>query len=216
MRSPSQTPRVCAVLMALLCLAVAIPTPGAAQPAARPYYVIGAGYARPVGPEHFYDYWKDGFTVCAAYGTPLRTDVVLQIGADVSRFGVEAERVMKGVGVSPTESSIDGGDATVVMISGAVRYFPESKQSVPLYVLGGLSMAFSHIAEARALYSGLEVVQKPETNHGLLAALGGGLRLAGGESGGLFLEGRVHFPIFRSERANDNYSSVRILWQGML
>jgi hypothetical protein len=190
---------------------IALSTVGSAQSDGNRLLLVNGGFARPVGPQHFYDYWKDGFVVGGGIGFPFRESIALFGTLDIASFSVDRDRLFKGFGVSPGTSSYGGGSTLILAFGGSARYFQSREEDIPVYASVGVVVTLSNIAEADAEYSGISVHQDSEWNAALLTSFAVGLRVVQTPVWSWFVEGRFHLSIAGGERSNHNFSSVRIV-----
>lgn len=169
-----------------------------AQAAPKTKLLLSGGLAVPFSPDAFTDGWKTGLSGNFGVGVELTPTLTLIGSFDYNRFGLDDDYFTEGIpGVN-----IDGGVASIMYFSGALRIKPvPTPSNVQFYVLAGLG--FYRVAMDDVTISGYgEYIPLPGDEENALGVhFGAGLEISNFFVETMYISGFTeddatgHFPI---------------------
>jgi len=171
----------------------------AAEPSSAGRVVVwaegGAAIAR--APYAFTEGWKDGYGVAAGLGWRTGPWVEVGTGVSIERFGTDGSRFARTLlpGEDLSGTTVGGGDASVLFLSGEARLFlPLSSSRVSLWAVGAGGLrrqSWDNVTVERTDDGGTTFEEFPvDAENELAVAAGGGLGIRVGRELWLTAEGR--------------------------
>jgi len=114
LRSSRVTPSVIALVAIILLPRFAI--------AGEPLYFLHTGFGLPWTPDDFRKSSRRGLQLGAGLGVQLRPTLSLAVNAQVHSYEVDADALLKTLGLSPASLGIEGGDVTIFTVFADLRH----------------------------------------------------------------------------------------------
>ena len=179
-------------------------------------FFVRGGMVYPVSPQSFTDYWKNGFAFGAGVGMPFDKSTSLLISLDYARFSFDQARLLRYFSLPAAGNSISGASTALFLLSAHFKVSQLIFESVPIYVSGGVGLAYSTVAATTVTYSDYSATAQPISRLSVDLAPGIGLEYPLQDRFTVFAEARHYWAVLRKADANAGFSQLSIGFRSAL
>ncbi|MEX1274282.1 MAG: hypothetical protein WEE20_00015 [Bacteroidota bacterium] len=172
-------------------------------------FTVAGGASLPTKPQAFADYWSLGFNGGAAVGYSVARAWTLVGSVDYNYFGFDEEQFLKALGYEDAGLHTSGGAASILTLSGGIKYALITREdSESPYLIG--TVGFFRVTSSDITVSDDQssVTFPGDSENAFALLFGAGVDIPSGSNINFFFEGK--FGIGFTKNESTTFVSVKV------